>query len=248
MPLPVLRQKYFVHQPRYQSWTDALCFREMAKQAPNNYLRSMCVRNAVLAAWTTLEIACCNALGIQKPGNDFRRSLDEEFDKRGISRLNFGSGLSGKISSKTKDARKIYAHYGVKLSDRFPQVSIAEDAIQTIREAIHDIYGRMGRQSPVWVDFDDSTGWPQTGGFSATAHPTLLRGKVDQNAPGTLRIALVTESGDEKVTDYFPGTTSEEDGFEQVEDLLGRLNVPFSAVRVYRGPNLLNEEKLDMRG
>lgn len=97
--------------------------------------------------------------------------------------MNFGSGLSGKISSKTKDARKIYAHYGVKLSDRFPQVSIAEDAIQTIREAIHDIYGRMGRQSPVWVDFDDSTGWPQTGGFSATAHPTLLRGKVDQNAP-----------------------------------------------------------------
>jgi hypothetical protein len=45
MALPVLRSKDFVHQPRFQLWTDALCFREMAKQAPNNYLRSMCVRN-----------------------------------------------------------------------------------------------------------------------------------------------------------------------------------------------------------
>jgi hypothetical protein len=248
MPLPVLRSKDFVHQPRYQLWTDALCFREMARQAPNNYLRSMCVRNAVLAAWTTLEIACCEALGIDKLGNDFRRGLDEEFDKRGISRLNFGSGVWGKISSKTKDARKIYAHYGVKLSDRFPQVSIAEEAIQTIREAIHDIYGRMGKQSPVWVDFDGSAGRPQTGGFQATAHLTLLRGQLDQNAPETLRIAPVTEIGDEKVTDYFPGTTPEQDVYEQVEDLLGRLNSPFSAVRIYRGSNLLDEEKLDMRG
>jgi len=66
MPLPVLRSKDFVHQARYQLWTDALCFREMAKQAPNNYLRSMCVRNAVLAACTTLEMACCDSLGVPR--------------------------------------------------------------------------------------------------------------------------------------------------------------------------------------
>ena len=30
--------------------TDAICFREMAKQAPNTYLSSICVRNAILWA------------------------------------------------------------------------------------------------------------------------------------------------------------------------------------------------------
>jgi len=75
MPLAVLRAKDFEHAPRFQLWTDALCFREMAKEAPNNYLRSMSVRNAVLSAWTTLEMACCDALGIEKLGNDFRGCL-----------------------------------------------------------------------------------------------------------------------------------------------------------------------------
>ena len=245
MALPVLRSKDFVHQPRYQLWTDALCFREMAKQAPNHYLRSMCVRNAVLAAWTTLEMACCDALGINKLGNDFRQSLDGEFDKKGIARLDFGSGVWGTISSKTKDARKIYAHYGVKLSDRFPQVSIAEDAIETIRKAIHDIYARMGKQSPVWVDFDESAGWP-TGG--SVGLPTVAAMGADPNDPNTLRIALVTEDGAEKVTNTFPGVTPEEDVFGHVEDLLGKLNAPFREVRVYRGSNLLGSEALEMRG
>jgi hypothetical protein len=245
MALPVLRSKDFVHQPRFQLWTDALCFREMAKQAPNNYLRSMCVRNAVLAAWTTLEMACCDALAVDKLGNDFRRSLDDEFDKKAISRLDFGSGIWGKISSKTKDARKKYTHFGVDISDRFPPVSIAEEAIKTIREAIHDIYGKMGRQSPAWVDFDEAKGWPIGVSFGFA---TVTAAGADPNDPNTLRIALVTEDGAEKVTNTFPGSTPKEDVFGHVEDLLGRLNVPFREVRVYRGSNLLGSEALDMRG
>jgi len=220
----------------------------MAKQAPNNYLRSMCVRNAVLAAWTTLEMASCDALGIAKLGNDFRRSLDEEFDKKAIPRLDFGSGVWCKINSKTKEARKKYAHFGVDISDRFPPVSVAEEAIETIREAIHDIYAKVGKQCPIWVDADKSDGWTSTGGFQMTAHATVLRGQPNPDAPDTYRIVLVTENHEKKATDYFPGTTPEEDVYEQVEDLLGRLNVPFIGVRVYRGLALLYKEDFEMRG
>jgi hypothetical protein len=81
-----------------------------------------------------------------------------------------------------------------------------------------------------------------------TAHLTLLRGGVDKDAPETFRIALVTENGDEKVTDYFSGITPEGDVYEQVEDLLGSLNVPFSGVRIYQGRNLIYEDQLDVRG
>jgi hypothetical protein len=237
-----LRQKDFAHRPRFQLWTDALRFREMAKEAANNYLRSMCVRNAVLSAWTTLEMACCDALGIVKLGNDFRRSLDEEFDKKAIARLDFGSGLWSKINCKTKEDRKKYTHFGVTPSDRFPSIEVAEDAIKTIREAIHDIYARMGKPSPKWVNLDESDGWPQTRGVGISmAHLTVSRG-ADPNAPDTYSIVLVTKTGEEKPFLYLAGTTPEEDVSEEVEALLGRSNVPFSCVRVYRGQDLIHEE------
>ena len=118
----------------------------------------------------------------------------------------------------------------VDISDRFPPVSIAEEAIKTIREAIHDIYERMGKQSPAWVDFDEAKGWPIGGSFGFA---TLTAVGADPNDPNTLRIALVAEDGAEKVTNTFPGTIPEEDVFGHVEDLLGRLNAPFREVRVY---------------
>jgi hypothetical protein len=102
MPLSVLRSKEFSDAPRFHLWTDALCFRAMAKEASNNYLSSMCVRNAILSAWTTLEIACCNALEIEKLERELKESLHDEFDKRNIPRLNFGSGLWQEINTTVK--------------------------------------------------------------------------------------------------------------------------------------------------
>jgi hypothetical protein len=220
----------------------------MAKKASNSYLKSMCVRNAVLSAWTTLEMACCDALGINKLSSDFRQSLDDQFDKKGIARLDFGSGVWGKIASKIKDARKLYAHRGVKLSDRFPPISVAVDAIQTIRDAIQDIYGRVGKASPAWVQADESSGWSQTGGSKMTANLTVLRQGADPGAPDTYKIVLVTPVGEEKPTDYFAGTAPLEDVYEEVEKTIGSLNVPFSGIRVYQGPTLIYSEDFEVRG
>jgi hypothetical protein len=100
------------------------------------YLSSMCVRNAILAAWTTLEMACCDALGIEKLERDFKESLNAEFDKRNIPRLNFGSGLWQEINTTVKNNRKRFVHSGVTISDRFLPVLLAEEAIVTIRKAI----------------------------------------------------------------------------------------------------------------
>ena len=57
-----------------------------------------------------------------------------------------------------------------------------------MRLAIHDIYKRAGKQSPSWVDFDESSGWPQTGGIvMGSAHVSLIGPGVDPAAPETLR-------------------------------------------------------------
>jgi hypothetical protein len=50
--------------------------------------------------------------------------------------------------------RKIFIHFGIKLSDRFPPVSLAEEVITKVRGAIRDIYARLGKESPSWVSLD----------------------------------------------------------------------------------------------
>jgi hypothetical protein len=81
-------------------------------------------------------MACCDALGIAKLGNDFRRSLDEEFKKKAIARLDFGSGVWSRINSKTKEARKKYTHFGVTPSDRSQLAHKALDRLIGIGEAV----------------------------------------------------------------------------------------------------------------
>ena len=186
-------------------------------------------------------------LGITALKNDFRRSLDEEFDNKGIPRLDFGSGLWQHINSTVKNHRNTFAHSGVKLSDRFPQPPIAEDAIAKIREAIDDIYARLRKQPPPWVDFDQSEGWPGRGGVIGTAHLTVSHAGVTPNTPDVINIVLVTPQGEEKPTRYLPPSASDDEIFWWVEDYLGKLNTPFQAIRVYRGEALIHEETFEAR-
>ena len=245
MPLSVLRSKEFSDAPRFQLWTDALCFRAMVKEAANNYLSSMCVRNAILSAWTTLEMACCDALGIEKLKKEFKESLHDEFDKRNIPRLDFGSGLWQEINKTVKDHRKQFVHSGVKISDRFPPVLIAEEAISTIRKAMHDIYSGVGKP---WIDHDESEGWQERGpGIRASVHLTLLHAGAGPETSGVVKIVLVSPQGEEKATRYLPPTTSDDEVFWWVEDYLGKLNVPFKAIRVYRGQDLVLDENIVVR-
>lgn len=248
MALPVLRSKDLAHKPRYQLWTDAICLRVMANQAPNNYLRSMCVRNAVLAASTTLEMACCEALGVsQLPDRTFKEGLKKALAALGKPAIDFGSGLWQRVLQ-IRESRNDYTHVGAAVINLFPAVRVAEEAIGVMREAIHDIYARMDKTSPVWVNFDSSAGWPQIGGITGTAFPSIYQAGTDLTAPETFRIVLVTVEGAEKPTEYLAGTTPQEDLSDKVEDLIGRLNVPFRGVRIYQGPNLIYDEPLDMRG
>ncbi|MCC6366315.1 MAG: hypothetical protein IT165_22590 [Bryobacterales bacterium] len=220
----------------------------MAKQAPSNYLQSMCVRNALLAAWTTLEMACRDALGVTRfKGQDFKRNLNEELRAQGKPPVDFGTGTWGLLSSKTLKHRTEYAHAGVRLADRFPSVSHADDAIAWVRQAIHDIYGRMGKTPPKWIDHDQSTGWP-TEGTRFGAFGTVTRQSADPSQPGVVKIVLVTPDGEERTTEYLSSTTTDEEIYGWIEDVLGKLNSPFARIRAYRGVDVIHDEELEIRG
>ena len=108
----------------------------------------MCVRNGVAAACTTLEMACCDALGVTKlPDRVFKEGLKKALNTAGKPPIDFGSGLWQRVLE-IQDRRNEYAHIGGKLINLFPPVGIAEEAIKTIREATHDIRGAPREDYP----------------------------------------------------------------------------------------------------
>jgi hypothetical protein len=106
MPRAVLPAKDFAHRPLFLLWTDALCFREMAKEPPDKYLESMCIRNAVLSAWTSLEMACRDALGVKKI-------------KGGKGKQSFIEKLSRELEKKEKAASIFTREFGTTSTRRF---------------------------------------------------------------------------------------------------------------------------------
>ena len=88
----------------------------------------------------------------------------------------------------------------------------------------------------------------QTGGTRRSAHATVLKGAINKSDPNVFDISLVTPTGEEKETIWLPAGTLEEDVMDEIEQLIGRLNVPFKEVRVYRGQDLFYKEDLEMPG
>jgi hypothetical protein len=171
-------------------------------------------------------MACCDALGIQELKSDFKRSLDDEFAAKGLTLLDFGSGLWQKINSRIKGYRKIFTHAGVDIMNRFPPVSVAEEAITTIRQAIQEIYTKTGKSSPPWVVLNQSDGWPQTRGVGIP-HLTVLEGSIDKGDLDVFKISLVTPAGDEKETRWLPANTPMDEVMDRVEQILGGLKRSF---------------------
>jgi hypothetical protein len=58
---------------------------------------------------------------------------------------------------------------------------------------------------------------------------------------------LVTEQDEEKATRYLLPMTSDDEAFWWVDNFLGNLNFPFKAIRVYRGQDLIADEKIEVR-
>jgi hypothetical protein len=213
----------------------------MAKQAPERWLESMCVRWAVQSAWTALEMSARDALNVARLAPRFSDRLNDVLQENGFSPVDWGRGLWQDVKQ-VEGWRHEYAHAGVSLARRFPPVSEASEAIARIRLAILDLYGRVGKTPlPTWVKIDSSPGWPDNR-FGATGF--LTKQGADPNALDSIRVAVVDLEGREH-SDYHSPQTDPDTVAEQA---IAHLRSPVQAVRVYRGPDLLLEETLEMRG
>lgn len=230
-----------VDTPHYHLWTDAVHGGALAHQARNKWDRGTYVRWTIITAWTVLEIACQDALEEPNISYSFRRNLDAAVAARSLSRLDWGKGIWQRVV-KVQEQRKSYMHRFVSEKDLFPEAALADNAIGVVREAIQEIYTHAGKTPPKWVEDDEDRGWDT--GRSASAHLTVTRKGVDPDDPNAIRVAYVYKGGEYIDEVLSPGT----DPIPYMENLIRRIRVPISAVRAYRGTQLIEERQLPMRG
>lgn len=230
-----------VESPHYHLWTDALHARSLARQANNKWDRGTYVRWAVTTSWTVLEIACQDALSEPKISYRFKKNLDEAISKEGFNSLEWGSGIWQRVLE-IQNVRKGYVHRFISENDYFPDTSVADEAIEIVRDAVIAIYQKVNRPVPSWVSDDDDRGWDS--GRHGGATLTLIHAGANEEDPKVIRICFVHQ-GKEKISDVLPCGINY---LPYVEDLILRLRVPVTAVKVYEGGLVIYERDLKMRG
>ncbi len=227
-----------VETPHYHIWTDALHGRRLAREATNEWDRGSYVRWTISSAWTAFESTCEHLTGASGLGMRFKDRLSEALDAKGLQQPDWGSGLWQDVLTMYQ-LRKDYVHPAVPQERLFPPVEESERAIKVLRLAIKDMYDRTGTPLEVWPDDDQDAVDPRKGGF---AHGTVLRAGVSRETG--LRICYVMLGQEYESEIAHP----DQDHVALMEDLLRRIMVPISAVRAYRGSELIDEVTVRMRG
>jgi hypothetical protein len=159
----------------------------------------------------------------------------------GLLPLTWGQGIWQKVT-KVQDLRKGYTHRFVTARDLFPEASVADDAIETIRDAIIEIYGHVGRPAPPWADDNDDRGWDK--GSRSIAALSAIHAGADTDNDQTIHVCYVAMER-EFTSDVLPPGT---DWNPYVEGLLKSVKVPISKIRVYCGSDLIHDQHVEMRG
>lgn len=230
-----------VENPHYHLWTDALHARSLARQAHNQWDRGAYVRWAVTTSWTVLEIACQDALNEPNISYSFQKNLDEALKRKGLPKLDWGAGLWQQVKD-LLETRKGYVHRFPSEADFFPHAEVADKAIDIVRTAVEAIYQHVGSPPPPWIQDNEDRGWDngRRDGFDTY----LVHPGASEDDSKVIRIFHV-RSGKEKLSEVLPSGT---DYNPYVDDLIRRIRVPITSVRVYEGPTLVHERKTSMRG
>ena len=232
-----------VDSTHYHLWTDALHGRALAQQARNSWDRGTYVRWTILSAWSAFETVCGDALAASGLGNDFRRRFDAALAAKGIPAVDWGNGL-WQQALHVYGVRKEFTHVKPTIAHNrlLAPVEEAEEAILVLRAAIKDVCNMTNHLAPVWADDDTDRGWDA--GRGSIAYSMSVKDGADPEGADTVRIAYET-NGKEHVCDILPPGT---DHGPVLDDLIKRLNVPVGLIRAYRGKDLIEERKLQVRG
>lgn len=116
----------------------------------------------------------------------------------------------------------------MKDDDLLPDESLADQAIETVREAVKAIYTHPGKCFPLWIKYNLDRGWDvgQSGMFLSLS---VRRAGVDVNNPNNILIKYVNK-GKEFESEELAWDTDPE---PYIEEIINNVNIPITAIRVY---------------
>lgn len=195
-----------------------------------------------MTAWTSLEVACQDALADNSIGYSFKKYLDEAVQKAGLPLLDWSRGAWQKARV-LQELRKAYVHRYLALDNYFPEASTADEAVETIREAINAIYAHANIVPPAWISYDKSHGWQTSTSFSSAFAAVACDG-ASFDDPDTVRIFIVIDD-DEHLTTVLPTGT---DPSARIESLKHSVKIPFNGIKAYDKGNLTHDVVVVVRG
>jgi hypothetical protein len=225
----------------YHIWTDALHARALAHEASNRWDRGTYVRWTIMTAWIALEIACQDALEEPKISYSFKDNLNKAIEQKSLPKLDWSKGIWQQVLH-IQQYRKNCVHRFSVENDLFPDATVADDTISTIRQAITQIYNHVNKSTPYWVNDDTDQGWADKGGFRLFANAYTVPPGLDEHAPDTIKITYIYKDN-ENIREVLP---SETDPNPHIDRLIATIGLPISGIKVYRGKEIIQEIQFPM--
>jgi hypothetical protein len=194
-----------------------------------------------MTAWTVLEMACEAALETSGIGRRFKQNLDVACAAKGVHPIDWESGVWQRVTT-VQGTRKDFVHINTTQEKLFSVLEEADRAITIVRDGITDIYDRVGKSPPDWLQDDDDKGWDP--GSGTMLHGQAIHGGVAPKGEDTVRTSYEYKDREYDYEFCPPGTDLE----PLIERLQQNLRIPVTAVRAYRGRTMIYERKLQMRG
>lgn len=193
-----------------------------------------------MSCWIALEMACQDALGDNTISYSFKQNMDKAIEKLRLEKLEWGKGLWHRVS-KLQKLRKNCTHRFLSESNLFPTERVANEAVNIARDAVKDIYRRVGKAAPKWINDDYDQGWASKG-FDSFGTGFEIRQGVILGNPDNIRFAYVYKDR-EYTWDVYPAGTDPEPLLERMIESLVR---PISKAIVYKGNNILKAIEYDL--
>jgi hypothetical protein len=216
--------------------------RQLAREAQNKWDRGTYVRMTTILAWIALETSCQDALGVTDIGYRFKENLDRALKDAGIRSIDWSKGLWQKVG-RLHSRRKAFVHRFSALQDMFPEVALADDAIDAVRSAIRDIHARAEKTEPVWLSLDETLGWNTASQFGHATITALHHGAKAED-PRSVKIFMVV-GREERLTAVLPPGS---DPSERISQLINGVRIPINGIRVYEDDELIKDLIVNMRG
>lgn len=225
----------------YHVWSDALHARELAKETRNQWDRGSYVRWSIISAWIVLEVACQDATGEKDISYKFRENLDSTLQSKFSISIDWKHGVWKQVSD-LQGKRKKYMHQSISDLARFPKSTMAVKAIETVRQAVKDIYSMKGKAYPSWIDDDETNGFDRRESVSINAN--CVSDNAKKGDPETIEVYRVSE-GQEILECQFKDEAKIESNFDRI---IKNSNASISKVLAKRDGKVVAFRKVDNRG